>query len=126
MTAPRPPEPLARLGDDQLGSLAVALVIGELRWTPDVAPAVMDRVSRDAVAYPEHFDRRASVTTGGSELPEEEPSFSRTLRRVVIFGSIALLVAVLVVVAATANAAGFAGADAGAIAGILSSVTEAS
>jgi hypothetical protein len=126
MTAPRPPEPLARLGDDQLGSLAVALVIGELRWTPDVAPAVMDRVSRDAVAYPEHFDRRASVTAGGSVLPEEAPSVSRTLRRVVIFGSIALLVALLVVVAATANAAGFAGADAGAVAGILSSVTEAS
>ena len=126
MTAPRPPEPLARLGDDQLGSLAVALVIGELRWTPDVAPAVMDRVSRDAVAYPEHFDRRAGVTAGGSEPPEEAPSFSRTLRRVVIFGSIALLVAVLVVVAATANAAGFAGADAGAVVGILSSVTEAS
>ncbi len=124
MTNPRPADP-ARLSDDDLGSLAVALVIGELRWTPDVAPAVMDRISRDAVAYPEQFDRRSGSSSEGSEPPEEAPSIGRTLRRVIIFASIALLVAVLVLVAATANAAGFAGGDAGALAGVLSSVTEA-
>lgn len=125
MAGPRPAEPI-RLSDDELGSLAVAMVVGELQWTPDVAPLVMDRISRDAVAYPEHFDRRPGVPAGGSEPPVEAPSFGRTLRRVVIFASIALLVAVLVLVAATANAAGDVGLDAAALSGILSSVTEVS
>ena len=92
MTGPRPAEPV-RLSDDELGSLAVALVVGELQWTPDVAPLVMDRISRDAVAYPDHFDRRTGVPAGLPEPPAEVPSFGRTLRRVVIFASIALLVA---------------------------------
>jgi len=116
----------ARLADDQLGSLAVALVVGELHWTPDVAPAVMDRISRDAVAYPEQFDRRPRVPAAGLVPVAEEPSLGRTIRRVVIFASIALLVVVLVLVAATANAAGSSGSDIGALAGILLSVTEAS
>ena len=59
MTRRPRPGALGGLSDDQLGTIAVSLVVSELRWTPDVAPAVMDRISRDAVAYPEHFDRRA-------------------------------------------------------------------
>lgn len=129
MTDPRAVDPPARLADDQLGSLAVALVVGELRWTPDVAPAVMDRISRDAVAYPEQFDRRPRAPAAGLAPVAEKPSLGRTIRRVVVFTSIALLVVVLVLVAATANAAGSSGnpgSDIGALTGILLSVTEAS
>ena len=129
MTDPRAADSPARLADDQLGSLAVALVVGELRWTPDVAPAVMDRISRDAAAYPEQFDRRPRAPAVALAPVAEKPSLGRTIRRVVVFTSIALLVVVLVLVAATANAAGSSGSpgsDIGALTGILLSVTEAS
>ena len=126
MTDPRAVDSPARLADDQLGSLAVALVVGELRWTPDVAPAVMDRISRDAVAYPDQFDRRPRAPAAGLAPVAEKPSLGRTMGRVVVFTSIALLVVVLVLVAATANAAGSSGSDIGALTGILLSVTEAS
>ena len=86
----------------------------------------MDRISRDAVAYPEHFDRRTASPAGLPEPPAEAPSFGRTIRRVVVFASIALLVAVLVLVAATANAAGLSGDEVGAVTGSLSFLTEAS
>ena len=49
------PTGLRLLPDDSLGSLVVATVIAELRWTPDVAPLVVDRLARDAVAYPEQL-----------------------------------------------------------------------
>jgi hypothetical protein len=129
MTDPRAADSPARLADDQLGSLAVALVVGELRWTPDVAPAVMDRISRDAVAYPDQFDRRPRAPAAGLVPVAETPSLGRTLGRVVVFASIAMLVVVLVLVAATANAAGSSGSsgsDIGALAEILLSLTEAS
>ena len=41
----------AMLSDDQLGSMAMAGVMSELSWTPDVAPGVCHRLSREAVAY---------------------------------------------------------------------------
>jgi len=44
---------LGALSDDQLGSMSVALVIAELRWTPDVAAIVCDRLARESAAYPE-------------------------------------------------------------------------
>jgi hypothetical protein len=95
---------LGRLDDDQLGDVAVALAVGELRWTPDVAPAVMDRISRDAVAYPDHFDRRARSQARGAVPVIEGPSIGRTVRRLLIFAVMVVLVAALVLVAATANA----------------------
>ena len=105
---------LGRLDDDQLGGVAVALAVGELRWTPDVAPAVMDRISRDALAYPDHFDRRTRRQVRGSAPMVEEPSIGRTIRRLFIIAVIVLLVVALVLVAATANATGW---SAGTLAG---------
>lgn len=129
MADPRPVGGLARLDDDQLGGLAVALSVGELRWTPDVAPAVLDRISRDAVAYPDHFDRRRARPLRDPLPAVEERSVGRTIRRLVIFGVIIVLVAVLVLVAATANAtgsgAGLAVEDLVALGGSLLVVTEA-
>jgi hypothetical protein len=84
--------------------MAVALVVSELGWTPDVAPAVMDRISRDAVAYPDHFDRRSSPSAAGSEMVDEEPTVARTIRRVLMLGVVVLAVVVLVMAAVTANA----------------------
>jgi hypothetical protein len=101
----RRPGALEALSDDQLGTIAVSLVVSELRWTPDVAPAVMDRISRDAVAYPEQFDRRP-VPGGSRPAPTpDEPSFGRSILRVVVMATIVVLVATLVLVAATTNAA---------------------
>jgi hypothetical protein len=129
MAEPRPPAGLARLDDDQLGGLAVALAVGELRWTPDVAPAVLDRISRDAVAYPDHFDRRRNQPLRTPLIAVEERSVGRTVRRLVILGVIIVLVAALVLVAATANAtapgASLAVEDLVALGGSLLVVTEA-
>jgi hypothetical protein len=128
MPDPRPRRSLDGLDDDLLGSAAVALAVGELRWTPDVAPAVMDRVSRDAVAYPDHFDRRSHTPPAGPPPLVEAPSLARTIRRLIIFAAIIVLVATLVLVAATANAAGdpagFASGELGTLARSLLSVTE--
>lgn len=103
-TAP-PRNPLHELSDDQLGTIAVSLIVAELRWTPDVAPAVIDRISRDAVAYPEHFDRRSQPQATEARALEDEPSLGRTVRRIAVLVVIILVVAALVVVATTADAA---------------------
>lgn len=108
---PRAPGGLGGLSDDQLGSVAVALVVGELGWTPDVAPAVMDRISRDAVAYPDHFDRRTGLAADGAESVVEEPTVGRTIRRVFILSVVVLAVVVLVLAAVTANASGGPASD---------------
>ena len=98
------PGSVTGLDDDRLATAAVSLVISELEWTPDVSPAVMDRISRDAVAYPEHFDRRprpearAAGTTGVR-------SAKRTLGRMAVFAVIAIVLAAVVVVVASANGA---------------------
>jgi hypothetical protein len=52
---------LLALGDDQLASLAVAVVMSALPWTPDVTAAVWDRLAREATAYPEHAAAPLSV-----------------------------------------------------------------
>jgi predicted nicotinamide N-methyase len=99
------PSVLGTLSDDQLGSVAAALAVADLHWTPDVAPAVLDRISRDAVAYPEHFDRRKGGDRAGAPVSADEPaSVGRTLVRMTVVAVIILLVAALVVVAATASA----------------------
>ena len=95
---------LSGLSDDQLGTIAVSLVVSELRWTPDVAPAVMDRISRDAVAYPEQFDRRPRPHARRLVSRADEPSLARTLVRLVVIAVVIVLVATLVLAAATANA----------------------
>jgi hypothetical protein len=96
---------LEALSDDQLGTIAVSLVVSELRWTPDVAPAVMDRISRDAVAYPEQFDRRPAAHGSRPAPGPDEPSVARTILRVAVIATVVVLVAILVLVAATTNAA---------------------
>lgn len=105
MRTERQPGSLIGLSDDQLGTIAVSVVVSELRSTPDVAPAVMDRISRDAVAYPDHFDRR-SGPPGALPPPEAgERSLMRSLGRFAVLAFIIVLVAALVLVAATANGA---------------------
>lgn len=105
MRVERQPGSLSGLSDDQLGTIAVSLVISELHWTPDVAPAVMDRISRDAVAYPDQFDRRSA--SSAAPLPDmpSERSLARSLVRVTVLIVVVVLVAALVLVAATANGA---------------------
>jgi hypothetical protein len=101
----RRPGALEGLSDDELGTIAVSLVVSELRWTPDVAPAVMDRISRDAVAYPEQFDRHP-VPPGSRPAPRpDEPSLARSILRAAVIAIVVVLVATLVLMAATTNAA---------------------
>ena len=65
----------------------------------------MDRISRDAVAYPEQFDRRTG-SAGARPAPRpDSPSLGRTVVRVAVIATVIVLVATLVLVAATANAA---------------------
>ncbi|HSM33042.1 MAG TPA: hypothetical protein VK987_03045 [Anaerolineae bacterium] len=104
MAVERRPDVVSAMADDRLGAIAVSLVVSELHWTPDVAPAVMDRISRDAVAYPEHFDRRpASRPQYPSLLPPTERSAQRTLGRIAVIAVIIALVVALVVFAATTS-----------------------
>ena len=119
MKAPPRTDVIASLSDDQLGTISVSLVVAELQWTPDVAPFVLDRISRDAVAYPEQFDRRPRpdsrpvATRGGGS------TMARTMTRVVVIAIIVVLVAALVVVAATSNASVQSVAAAMAVASML-------
>jgi hypothetical protein len=92
------------MADDRLGAVAVSLVVSELHWTPDVAPAVMDRISRDAVAYPEHFDRRPLSPPPYPFLPPpSERSAQRTIGRIAVFAVIIAVVVALVVFAASTS-----------------------
>lgn len=104
MRAERSPGSLSGLSDDQLGTIAVSLVVSELQWTPDVAPSVMDRISRDAVAYPEQFDRRPIASASATPRLSPRPSLMRSIGRLAVLLVIVLLVAALVLVAATAQA----------------------
>jgi hypothetical protein len=125
MRAEREPGSLSGLSDDRLGTIAVSLVVSELRWTPDIAPAVMDRIARDAVAYPEHFDRSSTPPVAATTAEMPERSLGRGLVRFAVLVVIVMLVAAVVLVAATANgaAAFLSGVDAAGLAPV--SVTEA-
>jgi len=114
------PAALGEMPDDRLGTVAISSVVSELEWVPDVAPAVMDRISRDAVAYPEQFDRRqAPPATAVAPLPSER-SAKRAVGRLAAFAVILAVIVALVLIAATAS-----GAEAGAVASrILILVTE--
>lgn len=95
---------LRAMPDDQLGSVAVSLSVAELRWLPDVVPAVIDRVSRDAVAYPEQFDRRSRPAPPPPvPRPPSERSAGRTLGRLVVLAVFLVVVAAIVMVMATAS-----------------------
>ncbi len=104
MREARPPASISGMHDDQLGSAAVSLVIGELQWTPDVAPAVLDRIARDAVAYPEQFDRRLAAPTPPPSTQPGERSAKRAIGRLAVFGLILVIIMGIVAFAATASA----------------------
>jgi glucose/arabinose dehydrogenase len=104
MSMEQRPASLAGLSDDQLGTVSVALATSELQWSPDVAPAVLDRISRDAVAYPEQFDRR-SVAPAPRVVPTvSERSAKRAIGRLAVFGVLLVIIVGLVAFAATASA----------------------
>lgn len=99
------PGSLSGMSDDRLGTVAVALVVAELQLTPDVSPQVMDRISRDVLAYPEQFDRRqAQPESAAAPLPSER-STMRTLVRLAVLGVIIAIILALVIFAASASAA---------------------
>lgn len=102
MSVERHPSSITGMSDDELGTAAVALVIGELQWSPDVAPAVLDRISRDTVAYPEQFDRRMVAPRPRRSLAGER-SAKRAVGRLAVFGFILVLVVGIVAFAATAS-----------------------
>jgi|GEM_PF-2544757 len=99
------PGSLSGMPDDRLGAVAVALTVSELKLTPDVAPLVMDRIHRDAVAYPEQFDRRSIAP---SPPPPEPPPSGRSAQRIIgrlaVIGVILAIIVALVVFAASASA----------------------
>jgi hypothetical protein len=104
MAVERHPGSLTALPDDRLGTVAVSVVVSELEWLPDVAPAVMDRVSRDAVAYPDHFDRRPVAPPPPGRPPAAERSTRRALGRLAVFAVILVVIIGLVFFAATVSA----------------------
>ena len=93
MNVERQPGSLSGLSDDALGSIAVSLVVSEVQWTPDVAPAVLDRLTRDAVTYPDQFDRRPTPPTAPGESGAGERSSRRTISRLAVFGVLLAIVA---------------------------------
>ena len=105
MKAESRPGSLTGMPDDRLGTVAVSLATSELQWSPDVAPAVMDRISRDAVAYPEQFDRRPKPPPPPMAPPPSGRSAKRTVGRLGVFAVILAIIVVLVVFAATASGA---------------------
>lgn len=104
MAVERHPGSLTGLPDDRLGTVAVSVVVSELEWLPDVAPAVMDRVSRDAVAYPDHFDRRPVAPPPPGPPPASERSARRALGRLAVFAVILVVIVGLIFFAATVSA----------------------
>ena len=105
MVVERRPGSLTGMPDDRLGTVAVSVVVAELQWTPDVAPAVMDRISRDAVAYPEQLDRRQIAPSPTAPLPDTGRSAQRTVGRLAVIAVIFFLIIALVFLAATVSAA---------------------
>ena len=104
MIVERHPGSVSGLSDDQLATVAVSLAVGELQWSPDVAPATLDRISRDAVAYPEQFDRRAAPQAPQGPPPPSERSAKRAVGRLAVFGVILVAIIGVVAFAATASA----------------------
>lgn len=91
------------MSDDRLGSVAVSISVSELQWTPDIAPAVMDRIARDAIAYPEQFDRRTRPPAAAPAPPPVRPTASRAVGRLAVMAIVVLVILALVVVLAAAS-----------------------
>lgn len=98
------PGSLSGLGDDRLGTVAVSLAVAELSVTPDVMPAVMDRIARDAAAYPEQFDRRLRPPAPPPLPPPSGRSAKRAVGRLAVIGVVVAIVVALVIFAASASA----------------------
>lgn len=92
----------AAMSDDRLGSVAVSISVSELQWTPDIAPAVMDRIARDAIAYPEQFDRRPKPPAPPPP-PPVRPTASRAVGRLAVMAIVVLVILALVVILAAAS-----------------------
>jgi glucose/arabinose dehydrogenase len=92
------PTGLRLLPDDSLGSLVIATVIAELRWTPDVAPLVVDRLARDAVAYPEQLGPPQPGHASRIRVVPDDPRGRRRVRLLLtaVLASLVAIVAVLV------------------------------
>ncbi len=97
------PASMSGMSDDRLGTVAVSLSISELQSTPDVAPVAMDRIARDAVAYPEQFDRRPVRPARPLGPPSSQRSAKRTFSRLAVFGILAFIIVALVLFAASAT-----------------------
>lgn len=91
------------MSDDRLGSVAVSISVAELQWTPDIAPAVMDRIARDAIAYPEQFDRRPRPPAPAPTPPPVRPTASRAVGRLAVMAIVVLVILALVVILAAAS-----------------------
>jgi RNA polymerase sigma-70 factor (ECF subfamily) len=74
---------LASLAADHLGWLVIATIVGQARWTPNVAPSVADRLVRDAITYPEQFgtSRRVASLGGLAAIPVEGAAASTSADR---------------------------------------------
>lgn len=105
------PGSLGSMSDDRLGTAAVSLVVSELLWAPDVVPATLDRIHRDAIAYPEQFDRRAVVPPPPPPTPPNTRSVKRTIGRVGVFAVILIIIVGLVLFATTVSGADHANVD---------------
>jgi glucose/arabinose dehydrogenase len=99
------------LPDDSLGSLVIATVVSELHWTPDVAPMVVERLARDAVAYPEQLARSGPagpvLRAGGAHATRRG-----RVGRLLTVAVLAVLVAIIGVAVASGGEAFGADADA--------------
>ncbi|CAN5804206.1 hypothetical protein BH23CHL8_BH23CHL8_16030 [soil metagenome] len=98
-TRPTGPGRLRALPDDRLGELVMAVIVSELRWVPDIAPAVMDRLTRDAVAYPEHLARTPDQALAPGSGKGQERRSRRVGRRAIVamLAAAALLAAAAIV-----------------------------
>jgi hypothetical protein len=117
------PGSLTGMPDDRLGTSAVSVVVSELQWTPDVTPAVMDRISRDAVAYPEQFDRRPLAQAPAVPPLPATRSAKRTISRLAVFAVVLVIIVALVAFAASVSATTDPGAT---LPSILNVATETS
>lgn len=93
MLRPRAPDGLAGIEDDQLAAMAAAALAADVPGTPDVAPAVMERLERDLLAYPEQFARSPAVANG----PLDPRRRHGRKRRGLLLAGLALAVAIALV-----------------------------
>lgn len=91
MLRPSAPGALTGIEDGQLAAMAAAALAADVLRTPDVAPAVMERLERDLLAYPEQFARSPALADG----PLDPPHRRGRKRRGLLLAGLALAVAVV-------------------------------